>query len=446
MGLKIYNSLTNKLEEFIPINGKKVNMYVCGPTVYNYIHIGNARPVIFYDMLRRYLEFIGYDVTYASNITDVDDKIINKAVESGKTEKEIATFFEEKFFEAVEMVGSKKPDLIPHATDYIDEMIDFINQLIESGYAYEADGDVYFRVSKINDYGILSNQVSEDLESGARISVNDKKESPLDFTLWKKTETGIKWESPFGPGRPGWHTECVVMNHKLFGEMIDIHGGGMDLKFPHHENEIAQSMALHDNAIANYWIHNARIDLKGEKMSKSLGNVIWLKDVLKAYPYQAYRLFILANHYRQSVSYSDELMNSMSNEWTKLRKAYVSLYRNLELKDVDMTKAADPIDMDPFIKEMAYDFNTANALTVIYEHIKTINKSLRDPKIETDVLARQYYALRDMYEVFGINVDIKPLTLEEKQLVLDWQNARKEKNFELADKYRAQITESGIEL
>ncbi|MDE7095666.1 MAG: cysteine--tRNA ligase, partial [Anaeroplasmataceae bacterium] len=274
MGLKIYNSLSNQIEEFVPIHPGKVNMYVCGPTVYNHIHIGNARPVVFYDMMKNYLKYLGYDVQYASNITDVDDKIINQAIAEGKTEKEVAGFYEKCYFEAVEKLGSTKPDFIPHATEYIDEMISFIEELIKEGYAYEVDGDVFFRVKKIENYGCLSNQVSEDLEQGARISINEKKENPLDFSLWKKTEVGIKWKSPFGEGRPGWHTECVVMNHKLFGNQIDIHGGGMDLKFPHHENEIAQNEALYHNSLAKYWMHVGRLEFEGQKMSKSLHNVI----------------------------------------------------------------------------------------------------------------------------------------------------------------------------
>ena len=445
--LKVYNSLTNTIEDFVPIKENEISMYVCGPTVYNDAHIGNGRPVIFFDVVKRFFKYLGYNVKMVENFTDIDDKIIKKALEEGVKEEEISSRYIKAFLDVCDKAGCEDDIEHPKVTENIPEILSFIKGLVDKGNAYVSGDDVYFRVRSVPSYGMLSNQKLDELESGARIDVNAQKEDPSDFTLWKKTsDTGRKWDSEFGSGRPGWHTECVVMINKIFNGKIDIHGGGVDLKFPHHENEIAQSMALHDNAIANYWIHNARIDLKGEKMSKSLGNVIWLKDVLSSYPYQAYRLFILANHYRQSVSYSDELMNSMSNEWTKLRKAYVSLYRNLELKDVDMSKAADPIDMDPFIKEMAYDFNTANALTVIYEHIKTINKSLRDPKIETDVLARQYYALRDMYEVFGINVDIKPLTHEEKQLVLDWQQARKDKNFELADKFRSQITELGIEL
>ena len=317
MGLVIYNSLTNKMEEFVPNKEGKVNMYVCGPTVYNFIHIGNARPVIFYDMMRRYLTFLGYDVTYASNITDVDDKIINKAIEQKKTEKEVATFFENAYFDAVKKVGSNKPDLIPHATDYINEMISFIDELIKQGYAYNVDGDVFFRVNKIKDYGILSNQVSEDLESGARISVNDKKENPLDFALWKNTNDGIKWDSPFGSGRPGWHTECVVMNHKLFGTGLDIHGGGMDLKFPHHENEIAQFEALYKTHLAKYWIHVGRLDFAGEKMSKSLGNVIYVKDLNTTKDAMVLRCLILFSPYRSIINYTEDLVNQYAKEYEK---------------------------------------------------------------------------------------------------------------------------------
>ena len=321
MPLMIYNSLSDKLEEFKPIHEGKVNMYVCGPTVYNYIHIGNARPVIFYDMLKRYLTFLGYDVTYASNITDVDDKIIKKAIEENKTEHEIASFYENAFFEAVKKVGSNKPDIIPHATDYIEEMINFIQKLVDAGYAYESNGDVYFRVSKVADYGCLSNQVSEDLNQGARISINDNKENPLDFALWKKTDEGIKWNSPFGMGRPGWHTECVVMNHKLFNGEIDIHGGGMDLKFPHHENEIAQCEALYHHHLAKYWIHVGRLDLQGAKMSKSLGNCLYVKDLNSTKDGMILRCLILFAPYRSIISYSEALKEQYEKEYEKWQRA-----------------------------------------------------------------------------------------------------------------------------
>lgn len=441
MALMIYNSLSNKLEEFKPINGNKVNMYVCGPTVYNYIHIGNARPVIFYDMMKRYLEFLGYEVTYASNITDVDDKIIKKALEANKSEKEIASFYEEAFFEATKMVGSKKPDLIPHATDYIPEMIEFINQLIKEGYAYVSDGDVFFRVGKIKDYGCLSNQVSEDLESGARISVNDKKENPLDFNLWKKTEEGIQWDSPFGKGRPGWHTECVVMNHKLFNGMIDIHGGGMDLKFPHHENEIAQCEALYHNHLAKYWIHVGRLDLAGAKMSKSLGNCIYVKDLNNTKEGMILRSLILFSPYRSIISFSEELKSQYEKEYEKWQRTYKQAlyecqYRNIELTNISYD------DIEKFKEYMNQDFNVQNVLTLITSLVKDINTSLRSKNYE--LLAIKLKTFKEILDVLGIDLFIKPLTNEELDIYSKWNEARINKDFETADIYRNKLVEWNI--
>lgn len=441
MGLVIYNSLSNKLEEFKPINGNKVNMYVCGPTVYNYIHIGNARPVIFYDMMKRYLEFLGYDVTYASNITDVDDKIINKAVEMGKTEKEIATFFENAYFDAVEKVGSKKPDLIPHATDYIDEMTSFIDELIKNGNAYNVDGDVFFRVNSVADYGVLSNQVSEDLESGARISVNDKKENPLDFSLWKKTDVGIKWNSPFGEGRPGWHTECVVMNHRLFGNEIDIHGGGMDLKFPHHENEIAQSEALYHNHLAKYWIHVGRLDLQGEKMSKSLGNVIYVKDLSSKVEGMILRSLILFSPYRSIISYSEDLYNQYKKEYEKWQRTYKQVLYELQYKNIKSDKLSDK-DIDLFKEYMNQDFNVQNVLTLISGLIKEINTSLRSK--DYDNLVLKFNTFEKIMDVLGIDLFIKPMTDEELEIYSNWNKARENKDFENADKYRNMLVDRKI--
>ena len=441
MALMIYNSLSNKLEEFKPINGNKVNMYVCGPTVYNYIHIGNARPVIFYDMMKRYLEFLGYEVTYASNITDVDDKIIKKALEANKSEKEIASFYEEAFFEATKMVGSKKPDLIPHATDYIPEMIEFINQLIKEGYAYVSDGDVFFRVGKIKDYGCLSNQVSEDLESGARISVNDKKENPLDFNLWKKTEEGIQWDSPFGKGRPGWHTECVVMNHKLFNGMIDIHGGGMDLKFPHHENEIAHCEALYHNHLAKYWIHVGRLDLAGAKMSKSLGNCIYVKDLNNTKEGMILRSLILFSPYRSIISFSEELKSQYEKEYEKWQRTYKQAlyecqYRNIELTNISYD------DIEKFKEYMNQDFNVQNVLTLITSLVKDINTSLRSKNYE--LLAIKLKTFKEILDVLGIDLFIKPLTNEELDIYSKWNEARINKDFETADIYRNKLVEWNI--
>jgi cysteinyl-tRNA synthetase len=438
MALVIYNSLTNKMEEFKPINGNKVNMYVCGPTVYGYIHIGNARPVIFYDMLRRYLAFSGYDVTYASNITDVDDKIINKAISDNTTEKVVAKMFEDAYWDSVERVGSSKPDLIPHATDYIHEMIELIEDLIQKGYAYVSDGDVFFRVSKIKDYGCLSNQQIEELNSGARISVDDKKENPLDFALWKKTEVGIKWDSPFGAGRPGWHTECVVMNHKLFGDVIDIHGGGMDLKFPHHENEIAQAEAAYGTHLAKYWIHVGRLDLNGVKMSKSLGNVIYVKDIDNTHDGMVLRCLILFSPYRQMIPYSMDLFNQYAKEYDKWVRAYKQCLFELQYKGL-LSDSVDSSDIDEFKKYMDDDFNVQNVLTLINNIVKAMNTSLRAK--DYDTLALKLHTLEVILDVLHINLFVDKMTEEELAVYKEWQEARLNKDFEKADIARAKLVE-----
>lgn len=441
MGLMIYNSLSNELEEFKPINGNKVNMYVCGPTVYNYIHIGNARPVIFYDMLKRYLEFLGYEVTYASNITDVDDKIINKALEESKSECEIAQFYEKAFFDAVEMVGSKKPDLIPHATDYIEEMISFIQSLIDAGYAYESNGDVYFRVTKLEDYGCLSNQVSEELNQGARITVNEQKESPLDFALWKKTNEGIKWDSPFGAGRPGWHTECVVMNHKLFTGEIDIHGGGMDLKFPHHENEIAQCMALYHHHLAKYWLHVGRLDLAGAKMSKSLGNCLYVKDLNSTKEGMILRSLILFAPYRSIISYSEELKTQYEKEYDKWQRAYKQSLYELQYRGINNDGVSTEA-MDSFKEYMNQDFNVQNVLTLINTLVKDMNTSLRAKDYEKLSLAMNSF--KKILDILGINLFINPMNDIELDVYRKWNDARINKDFDSADTYRKQLVDWNI--
>jgi cysteinyl-tRNA synthetase len=438
MGLVIYNSLTNKMEEFKPIKDGKVNMYVCGPTVYGFIHIGNARPIIFYDMLRSYLEYSGYDVTYASNITDVDDKIINKAIEGNTTEKEVAAMFEAAYWDSVSMVGSKKPNLIPHATEYINEMIEMIQGLMDKGYAYNVDGDVFFRVSKIKDYGCLSNQQVEELNSGARISVDDKNESPLDFALWKKTDVGIKWDSPFGSGRPGWHTECVVMNHKLFGDVTDIHGGGMDLKFPHHENEIAQAEAAYGTHLAKYWIHVGILDLNGVKMSKSLGNVIYVKDIDTTHDGMVLRCLILFSPYRQMIPYSMDLFNQYSKEYDKWVRAYKQSLYELQYRNIETDKMDDN-DLTEFKKYMDDDFNVQNVLTLINNIVKAMNTSLRAKEYET--LAVKTNTFKKILDVLRINLFVDKMTEEELSVYKDWQEARINKDFEKADIARAKLVE-----
>jgi len=441
MSLKIYNSLTNKLEEFIPHKSNKVNMYVCGPTVYNYIHIGNARPVIFFDTLKKYLTYKGYEVKYASNITDVDDKIIKKAAEQKKTEKEITDFFESEYFRNCQQLNADKTDFTPHATEYIPQMIEMINTLIYKGYAYEADGDVYFRVSKLKSYGQLSNQNTVDLNNGARIEVNQKKENPLDFTLWKKTDEGIKWESPFGSGRPGWHTECVVMNMDIFGEEIDIHGGGSDLKFPHHENEIAQAEAVYGNTLSKYWMHVGRLQLDGTKMSKSLGNVIFVKDLKSQDEFNLLRFLIITQPYRSSINYGPELVNQYKKEYDKLKRAYTQGNFALDYNLVNSNKLDENI-MSQFELAMDNDFNTPNVLTLIQKIVKSINASVRSK--EYIDLALKTNSLKVILDILGVKLEYNKLTKENREIYENWLNAKKDKNFELADSYREILSKNGV--
>lgn len=443
--IKIYNSLTNSVTELKPIKENEISMYVCGPTVYNHNHIGNARPVIFFDMVKKYLEYVGYKVKMVMNFTDIDDKIIKKAIEENITETEVSEKYIEAFLKLCDDLHCDQDVIRPRVTKTMDEIIDFIDKLQEKEFAYQSGDDVFFRVKKAKEYGVLSNQHLDDLESGSRINVNDQKEDPRDFTLWKKTnDTGKKWDSRFGAGRPGWHTECVVMIHKILGNLIDIHGGGNDLKFPHHENEIAQAMALCDNKIANYWLHNARVDLGGQKMSKSLGNIVLAKDVIAEYGAEPTRLMILSNHYRQNINYSSELMNSAVTEYNKIKNTKNSLQRKLELADQPLEQPTLLPIMDEFLSELGNDFNTSNAFTLVYKLLKEINNSLRNPNTNVNDLNNQYLTLSDMLNILGINQELKPLTEEEKELVKKWQSARKEKNFELADELRKEINNKGI--
>ena len=441
MALKIYNSLTNKIEEFIPKNKNTVNMYVCGPTVYNYIHIGNARPVIFFDTFKKYLEFKGLTVNYASNITDVDDKIINKAIEEGVTEKEITDRYEKAYFEDVNRLGSEKPDFVPHATEYIPEMESFIKGLEDKGYAYSNDGDVYFRINKLPEYGILSNQNKDELENGVRIDVSDKKESPLDFTLWKKTDKGIQWESPFGKGRPGWHTECVCMIDKIFNHTeIDVHGGGMDLKFPHHENEIAQANAMYHNHLAKYWMHVGRVNLGKEKMSKSLGNVIWVKD-FKDNELMPYRLLVVTTPYRNSIDFTQDLFDQYKKMYEKFLRAYKQALLQADLESLEDLSINEE-EKESFIQFMDNDLNTANVLTLANDILKKINNSVRAK--DTKQALVEANTLKMIFDVLGVKLSYTKLTDENKALYISWNEAKANKNFEEADKIRQELTEKGI--
>ena len=447
--IKIYNTLTKTIEEFKPIKPNEVMMYVCGPTVYNHMHIGNSRPVVFFDTVARFFKYIGYKVTYVSNYTDIDDKIIAKALEDGISEEEVSEKFIKEISQTYQRLNCLPHDKTPKVTEHINEIIDFIQLLITKGGAYVVDGDVYFDVLKIDDYGVLSSQSVENLINGARIENNEKKRNPIDFNLWKETSEGLKWPSPWGEGRPGWHTECVVMIDKIFRGKIDIHGGGTDLKFPHHDNEIAQSMCVHNHKIANYWMHNGRIDLSGEKMSKSMGNVIWANDLLDQVIYPIYRMMILNVPYRQPLNYKEELLTQAKNDFEKVMRSYISLYRKLELNDAFCTTKNEPeVDLlkCDFIEAMSDDFNTANAITSLFKVSKLANNLIRDPNFNGKKMNATLNLMHDIMWVLGINFDLKPLSDEDKELVEKWNQARCSKNFALADEIREIINSKGIVL
>ncbi len=443
--MKIYNTLTRKVETFVPIHEDTVNMYVCGPTVYNYIHIGNARPVIFFDVVRRYFEYKGYTVNFVSNFTDVDDKIITKAIEDQMDEIEVANKFIEAFYEDAERVGSSTKYLAPRVTEYMSAIISYIERLVENDYAYEVDGDVYFRVNKISDYGILSGRKVEDLIEGSRIDVNTRKESPLDFTLWKKTETGITWPSPWGYGRPGWHTECVAMINEIFGGKIDIHGGGSEIRFPHHENEIAQHRALDEGYIANYWIHNGQLNIDDKKMSKSEGRIILVKD-LNA-DYMGFRLFTLSTHYRSPINYTDEVLDDYVKEWDRIRRVYKQSYYHLDLADAldenpEHTQALSTIEKH-FMEAMDNDFNTANAITELQNLVKLTNQTLRRRNSENELKA-SIDLFDQFFRILGLNPGVSPLSANDKAVYSEWADARRNKDFDKADRLREKLLEKGI--
>ncbi len=443
--MKIFNSYTNQLEEFVPIHKGIVNIYVCGPTVYNYIHIGNARPVIFFDTVKNYFEFRNYKVKFVSNFTDVDDRIITKAIETGKSEKEITDKYIAAFLSDVKKVNSSTDYIQPRVTEYMDHIIDYIGTLIDKGFAYKIDGDVYFRVANVKDYGKLSNVKIEDLLVGARVDINDKKENPLDFTLWKKTDVGIQFDSPFGKGRPGWHTECVAMIDDVFKEQIDIHGGGSGLMFPHHENEIAQSKVLNNHSLARYWMHNGLLNIGESKMSKSEGKVILVKD-LNVNP-NGFRLYTLSTHYRSPINFTDEALDVYVKEWEKILRTYSALFLKLDLSDnlYGNTKINPDLLViyKEFLTAMDNDFNTPNAITALQNLNKKANQLLRS-NVEDEVLLSALKLFDDFFKVLGLIPDKKPLSKEDKEIYLLWNKAREEKDFDNADKYRATLQQKGI--
>ena len=445
--MKIYNTLSNTKEEFVPVEKGKVRMYVCGPTVYNYFHIGNARPLIFFDVVKNFFEYIGNDVTLVRNITDIDDKLINRSIEEDIPVSKIAEKYTKAFFSDCEALEINPADHHPKATEYIGEMIKLIKQLEDNKSAYEVNGDVYFSVSDVKEYGKLSGKKLEDLQAGARVEANKQKKHPSDFTLWKKAKPGEpKWESPWGEGRPGWHTECVVMSRKLLGKTFDIHGGGIDLIFPHHENEIAQAETSNGVSLANYWMHNGYLNIEGEKMSKSLNNFFTARDILKKYDAEAIRFFFLSKHYRSPIDFNENIIKESSQA---VRNFYNTI-RNadyLNIKDAEFDYTENHLQhKDNFLSAMNDDFNTAKAISVLFDISKAYNKT----KDQTFI-----HILIELGNVLGfflnleekLNNDISEISGELIELLISYRiRFKNEKNWEMADAIRSDLTKLGITL
>ncbi|NUK31887.1 cysteine--tRNA ligase [Parageobacillus sp. VR-IP] len=449
--IRLYNTLTRKKETFEPLEPNKVKMYVCGPTVYNYIHIGNARAAIVFDTIRRYLEFRGYEVTYVSNFTDVDDKLIKAARELGEDVPTIAERFIQAYFEDITALGCKKADVHPRVTENIDVIIAFIQALIDKGYAYEVDGDVYYRTRKFAEYGKLSHQSIDELRAGARIEIGEKKDDPLDFALWKAAKEGeICWDSPWGKGRPGWHIECSAMARKYLGDTIDIHAGGQDLTFPHHENEIAQSEALTGKPFAKYWLHNGYLNINNEKMSKSLGNFVLVHDIIQQIDPQVLRFFMLSVHYRHPINYSDELLESAKKGLERLKTSYFNLKHRLQsstnLTDDDEQWLERIYEQhEAFIREMDDDFNTANGIAVLFELAKQANLYLHEKNTSERVIHAFLREFEQLLGVLGITLQEEELLDEEiEELIKKRNEARKNRNFALADQIRDQLKAKNI--
>lgn len=451
MAIQLYNTLTRKKETFVPLEEGKVKMYVCGPTVYNYIHIGNARPAIVFDTVRRYLEYRGYDVQYVSNFTDVDDKLIRAANQLGESVPAIADRFINAYFEDVTALGCQKADVHPRVMENMDIIIDFISQLVEKGYAYESAGDVYFRTRKFDEYGKLSHQSIDDLQVGARIEVGDRKQDDLDFALWKAAKEGeIFWESPWGLGRPGWHIECSAMAKKYLGETIDIHAGGQDLTFPHHENEIAQSEALSGKLFSRYWMHNGYINIDNEKMSKSLGNFVLVHDIIKKHNPQVLRFFMLSVHYRNPINYSEELLESTKAAFERITTSYQNLKHRKEAS-TDLTDSNQvwlesiAKRQEEFIEAMDDDFNTAKAISVLFDLSKLANYYLLEKNTAVEVIDAFTKQFEKLFHVLGLTFEKEEMLDEEIDALIEKRiQARKDRNFQLSDQIRDQLKEMNI--
>ena len=457
--MKLYNTLTRKKEEFVPITPGEVKMYVCGPTVYNFFHIGNGRTFIVFDTIRRYLEYRGYKVKFVQNFTDIDDKMINKANEEGTTVKNIGDKYISEYYTDADALNIERATVNPRATEFIDDIIDFVSKLIEKGYAYEVDGDVYFRTKKFEAYGKLSGQSLEDLQMGASnrtsSAADERKKDPMDFAIWKAQKPGEPaWDCPWGKGRPGWHIECSCMAKKLLGETIDIHAGGMDLAFPHHENEVAQSEALTGKTFANYWLHSAYVNVNNQKMSKSLNNFFTARDILKEYDADVIRFFMMSAHYRIQINFSKELLDSAKASMDRLYNA-VSNLENLigEVSKEEMNEEEksylDSLDKyrEKYIQKMDDDFNTADALTVLFELSKDINTNITINSSK-ELATKALELIRELGGPLGILQKSTKGDLESEieELIEQRQNARKNRDFALADKIRDDLKARGIVL
>ncbi|MFA6627075.1 MAG: cysteine--tRNA ligase [Bacilli bacterium] len=448
--IHIYNSLTNKIEPFKPIHPDEVSMYVCGSTVYDNMHIGNSRPVVFFDTVARFFTFMGYQVKLVSNFTDIDDKIIKKAIDEGTTETTVSERYIASILDTYRQLNCLPHYKNPKVTETIPSIIKFIELLVEKKGAYVVDGDVYFAIDQVPDYGILSGQSKEKLMVGSRIEENEKKINPIDFNLWKQTEQGLRFDSPWSKGRPGWHTECVVMIDSIFHGLIDIHGGGLDLKFPHHDNEIAQAEIAFHHHIANIWMHNGRIDFGGEKMSKSLGNIIWAHEMVQDIGYQVYRLLLLNVPYRQPLTYRSELIGQAETDLDKMMRPFVALKRKLQLEynQLDVAKTLTDSALlelhHEFVEAMSDDFNTANAITVLFKVAKIMNGLLRQSSVEAKGIQEVLFLFEQLTWVLGIDKVISPLNDSEIALVKKWQQARIQKDFATADQYREIVAMLGV--
>ena len=463
--LRIFNTLKGKTEEFKPLKEGEVSMYVCGPTVYNYIHIGNARPAIFFDTVRRYLEYRGYKVKYVQNFTDVDDKMIKRANEEGITLKEVADKYIAAYFEDTSKVNLKEEGMLrPKATEHIGEMIKLIKTLIEKEFAYEVHGDVYFSVESYKKkYGELSKQKTEDLQSGSRVDVNDIKRSPLDFALWKGAKEGEpSWGSPWGQGRPGWHIECSAMSNKYLGPTFDIHGGGQDLIFPHHENEIAQSKCATGGEFARYWIHNGYINVKGEKMSKSLGNFFLLREVLEKFEGKVVRFFVLSSHYRKPIDFSEDELNQAKSAVERIENSLIRVMEKMDERDgtgnpeaLESLKKVLKESRAKFIAGMDEDFNTSQGIGAVFELIKEMNKFMDGTSLDgegREILQETSDFIKEaIIEVLGVDLKVErkvgDMTSELVDFILEIrQNARVERNWALSDQIRDRLSDMGVKI